>query len=93
MTTRTTETKASTTLTLRMRGSTKAKLDELAQHTRRSKSFLANDAITRYVERELEVVASIKRGMADMKAGRVVAHDVVMAEIDAVIDEAEKARG
>ena len=87
-----TELNVSTTLTLRMQGSTKAKLEKLAQHTRRTKSFLANEAIEGYVDRELEIVAAINRGLADMAAGRVVPHAEVMAEIDATIDAAEKAR-
>lgn len=71
-----------------MSGSTKAKLEALADRTDRSKSYLANHAIERYLERELEVVESIHRGLADMEAGRVVSHDQAMAEIDAVIEAA-----
>lgn len=71
-----------------MRDSTKAKLTELAGHTSRSKSYLANDAIERYLDHELAIVAGIQRGVADMEAGRVVSHDQAMAEIDAAIDAA-----
>lgn len=79
---------SSTTLTVRMQASTKAKLDALAGHTRRSKSFLANEAIERYLDRELDIVAGIHRGLADMEAGRVVSHAQAMAEIDEAIDVA-----
>ena len=36
--------------------------------------------------RERSIIAGIKRGLADMKAGNTVPHDVAMAEVDAVID-------
>nr|WP_292339277.1 hypothetical protein [Mesorhizobium sp.] len=40
------------------------------------------------------MIEGIKRGIADAKAGRVVPHDVAMAEIDAMIEagEAERTR-
>lgn len=78
-------------MTVRMRGSTKAKLAELAGHTRRSKSFLANDAIERYLDRELEIVAGIHRGLADAVAGRATPHDEAMRQIRQVIAQAQKA--
>ena len=80
-------------MTVRMLETTKAKLGELAGHTRRSKSYLANDAIERYLDRELEIVAGIDRSMADMEAGKVIPHDQVMDDIDATIEAAAKARG
>ena len=78
----------STTLTVRLPRELKDRLGELAELTRRSKSFLAGEAIAGYVERELEIVAGIERGLADMRAGRVVPHDQVMADIDATIEGA-----
>jgi len=75
--------KASTTLTVRMPASTKSKLAALAARTNRSKSYLVNDAIERYLERELEIVEGIEKGLADMKAGNVVHHDEAMARIRA----------
>lgn len=72
-----------------MSGSTKAKLEALADQTRRSKSFLANDAIERYLARELEIVEGIQRGLADMEAGRVVPHDDAMSRIRATIERVQ----
>lgn len=90
MTTQSTDSQpASTTLTVRMSGSTKAKLEALADQTRRSKSFLANDAIERYLARELEIVEGIQRGLADMEAGRVVPHDDAMSRIRATIERVQ----
>jgi predicted transcriptional regulator len=83
---------ASTTMTIRVSPETKTKLERIAADTRRSKSFLAAEAVSAYVERELEIIDGIKRGMADAAAGRVVPHDEAMAELYAVIDAAEAKR-
>ena len=83
---------ASTTLTVRLSPDLKARLGELARQTSRTSSFLAGEAIAGYVERELEIVAGIERGLEDMKAGRVIAHKDVMADIDAAIKKAKTGR-
>lgn len=76
----------STTMTIRLNAELKQKLDRLAQGTRRSRSFLAAEAVSAYVERELEIIEGIEHGLADVKAGRIVSHDEAMAEVEAVID-------
>ncbi|MER8977333.1 MULTISPECIES: CopG family ribbon-helix-helix protein [unclassified Mesorhizobium] len=83
---------ASTTMTIRVSSETKLKLERIATDTRRSKSFLAAEAVSAYVDRELDIIEGIKRGMEDAAAGRVVPHDDAMAEIDAVIESAEARR-
>jgi predicted transcriptional regulator len=83
---------ASTTMTIRVSTEVKAKLERLADDTRRSKSFLAGEAVAAYVEHELTIIEGIQRGAADVEAGRVVTHDDAMAEINAAIDDAKAAR-
>jgi len=83
---------SSTTMTIRLSSETKQKLDRLAVDTRRSKSFLAAEAVSAYVERELEIIEGIRRGMADVEAGRVVPHDEAMAEVQAAIDTAKRGK-
>jgi predicted transcriptional regulator len=83
---------ASTTMTIRVSVETKEKLDRIAADTRRSKSFLAAEALAAYADRELEIIAGIKRGMADAETGHVTPHDEAMAEIYAAIDAAESKR-
>ena len=46
----------STTLTIRLPAEAKARLGQLAKQTRRSRSFLAADAVTEYVTRELAII-------------------------------------
>jgi predicted transcriptional regulator len=79
-------------MTIRVPSETKRKLERLAADTRRSKSFLAAEAVSAYVERELEIIDGIRRGLADLEAGRVVSHDAAVAEIQAVIEAAKTDR-
>jgi predicted transcriptional regulator len=79
----------STTMTIRVSREVKEKLERLAHNTRRSRSYLAAEAVSAYVERELEIIDGLQRGLADVKAGRVVSHQEAMAELYAVIDAAQ----
>ena len=80
----------SETVTVRLNPETKSRLEALAQHTRRTKSFLAGEAIADYVDRELAIVEAIHRGLEDVKAGRTVSHDAAIARLHAAIDRAVK---
>lgn len=75
----------STTMTIRLDPRLKAKLGRLADGTRRSRSFLAAEAVEAYVDRELAIVEGIERGLADMEAGRTVSHEAAMASVRRVI--------
>ncbi|MBY3295222.1 ribbon-helix-helix protein, CopG family [Rhizobium laguerreae] len=80
----------STTMTIRVRPDVKEKLDRIAADTQRSKSFLAGEAVAAYVERELEIIEGIKRGMADAEAGRVIPHEQAVGEMRKVIEDAKR---
>jgi predicted transcriptional regulator len=82
----------SETMTIRLDGEVKRKLERLSESSSRSKSYLAAEAVAAYVDRELEIVEGIERGLADADAGRVVPHEEAMARIDAVIEAAEQRR-
>jgi predicted transcriptional regulator len=82
----------STTLTVRLAPKVKQRLGRLAQQTKRTKSFLAGEAIACFVERELDIVDGIKRGLADMKAGRLLPHDEAMQQIRATIHRARRTK-
>ncbi|SFB17581.1 Predicted transcriptional regulator [Rhizobium sp. NFR07] len=81
---------ASTTMTIRVRPDVKEKLDRVAEVTKRSKSFLAGEAVAAYVDRELEIIDGIKRGMADATAGRVLPHDKAIAGMREVVEAARR---
>ena len=81
---------ASTTMTIRLSPEIKEKLGRLAHDTRRTKSYLAGEAVSAYVDRELDIIDGVQRGMTDVRAGRVVPHDQAMAEIDALLEAASR---
>ena len=83
---------ATETMTIRVSAETKRKLERIAAGTRRSKSFLAGEAVSAYVDRELEIIEGIKRGLADVEAGRIVPHDEVMADARRIIADARRER-
>jgi predicted transcriptional regulator len=58
-----------TTLTIRLPEETKQSLEQLAEATGRSKSFLALDAIRAYLEREAWQVAQIQEAVGEADAG------------------------
>ena len=49
----------------------KARLEKLAALTHRSRSYISNEALERYLAEEESFIASIKKGLKDAKAGRV----------------------
>jgi predicted transcriptional regulator len=75
----------SETITIRVSSDLRAKLELLAESTRRSKSFLAGEAVSRFVKSEAEIIEGIKEGLADIEAGRVMPHDQAMKRIRATI--------
>lgn len=78
----------STTMTIRLDPQLKAKLGRLADGTRRSKSFLAAEAVEAYVDRELAIIEGIECGLADAKAGRTISHEDAMASLRQTIEDA-----
>jgi predicted transcriptional regulator len=80
----------STTLTVRVSPQVKKQLGRLAAHTRRTRSYLAGEAITNFVARELAIVEGIKRGLDDMHAGRLVPHKSAMRRLRATVKRIAK---
>jgi predicted transcriptional regulator len=64
---------------------TSKRLEELSALTRRSKSFLANEAIERYLSEEEAFIASVKQGMADVEAGAVYSTDEMREQLQAFV--------
>jgi len=59
----------SAVLTLRLNADTKNKLDQLANATHRSKSFLAAEAISRYLELEAWQISEIESSIKEADNG------------------------
>ena len=65
------------TLSIRIDADTKKRLDALSKRSKRSKSFLAAEAIAAYVESEEWQLGEVQAGIADLDSGHVVSHDKV----------------
>ena len=68
---------SSSTLSIRLDTRTKAKLDALAKASRRSKSFLAAEAIEAFVAAETWQLGEMEAGIKDLDANRAVDHGEV----------------
>jgi len=59
----------STTITVRLEGEVKDRLDRLAESTQRSKSFLASEAIREFVENNEWQIAETRAALKEADAG------------------------
>jgi RHH-type rel operon transcriptional repressor/antitoxin RelB len=65
------------TLSIRIDSNTKERLDALSKRSRRSKSFLAAEAIAAYVESEEWQLGELQAGIAELESGKGVSHEKV----------------
>lgn len=82
----------SSVLSIRLDPGVKAKLDRLAKSSRRSKSFLAAEAIAAYVEAEAWQIAEIHEGMGELDADKGLEHKKVEAWLQSWGKKAESRR-
>jgi predicted transcriptional regulator len=72
----------STTLTIRLDSKLKKKLDKLADSTKRSKSFLASEAIASFVEHNEWQIKEIKEGIKEADADDFASNEEVKMTFD-----------
>jgi predicted transcriptional regulator len=65
------------TLSIRLDPATKQRLDALARRSKRSKSFLAAEAIAAFVEQEEWQLGEIHAAIEELDAGRAIGHEKV----------------
>ena len=68
---------ASEQFSLRLSKDTKSRLEKLAQATGRTKAFLANDAIEKYLEMEAWQISAIQDGLKDVDNNNLIEYDVI----------------
>lgn len=81
-----------TTVTFQTTPETKARLDQLATITRRSKSFLSNVAVEQYLAEEEDFIAHVQAGIAAADAGQVFTGAEVKQHLHAAIDKVSAAK-
>ena len=56
-------------------------LDSLAAAQHRPRSYLINEAITNYIEMHAYQDALVRKGLEDMRKGRIVTHDELVERL------------
>ena len=65
------------TLSIRIDAETKRRLDVLSKRAKRSKSFLAAEAIAAYLESEEWQLGELQSGIAELDADQSISHEKV----------------
>jgi RHH-type rel operon transcriptional repressor/antitoxin RelB len=72
-------------VTVRLSGNLKTKLEALARTTKRSKSYLAAEAIAAYVALNEWQIAEIEAGVAELDSGHVVSEEEAEERYDRLL--------
>src|ERR1700719_2681163 len=71
---------AEKTTTIRMNGATLKRVDGVARAMSRSRAWVINQAVERYIDYEEWFVAEVKEALKEVRAGAVVEHEAVMRQ-------------
>jgi predicted transcriptional regulator len=74
-----------TVVSVRLPGEVLEQLDELAQETDRSRSYLIGQAVREFVEREYTSLTAVKEGEREIEAGKGIPHEQVSSYIDDLV--------
>jgi len=74
------------TVTFHTSSENKSRLERLAKATKRSKSYLSNEALERYLETEEEFVDAVLQGIEQADAGNVHTSAEVKDHLHSAID-------
>src|SRR5215217_4211080 len=78
-----TDMSSTTTVTVRLSNEAKAKLDALAKSIKRSKNFLAAEAIAAYVDENAWQIEATQRAIAEAdRGGESYAHEEIMSYLE-----------
>ncbi|MPZ29434.1 MAG: hypothetical protein GEV13_00290 [Rhodospirillales bacterium] len=80
-------------LNVRLAPETLRKLDAVAAATRRTRSFIANEALEAWIDREIEIIEDLRVGFEEIRSGKGIPHERVMRDIDLAVQRAVKRTG
>jgi predicted transcriptional regulator len=78
---------AAKSITIRTEPDIVEKLSALAKSMDRSRNWVIEDALKQYIEQQARYVEGIEQARASMERGEGIAHEDLMAEMDALIEE------
>lgn len=83
------EAMSDTTITVRVSQEMKDRLEAIGSSYKRSKSFLASEALKRYIQNEEAYLEGIREARADLSEGRHYTNQQVFEQIDEAISKIE----
>ena len=78
---------AGNTITIRTDPEITQKIETLAMAMNRSRNWVIEDALKQYIETQAWQIEGVKEAMAAMDRGEGIAHEDVMAEMEALIEK------
>ena len=74
-------------ITIRTEPDIVEKLSVLAKSMERSRNWVIEDALKQYIEQQARYVEGVEQAITSLERGEGIAHEDLMAEMDALIDE------
>lgn len=78
---------AAKSITIRTKLEIVEKLSALAKSMDRSRNWVIEDALAQYIEQQARYVEGVEQARASLERGEGIAHEDLMAEMDALIEE------
>ncbi len=66
---------------------TKRRLEALAAATRRTKTFVLEEALNHYLDLNEWQIKSIEEGLEDARAGRIITHETLVAKWERRVED------
>ena len=74
-------------VSFKLEANTKRRLEALAAATRRTKTFVLEEAINHYLDLNEWQIKSIEEGLEDARAGRVITHETLVAKWERRVED------
>ena len=74
-------------VSFKLETNTKRRLEALAAATRRTKTFVLEEAINHYLDLNEWQIKSIEEGLEDARAGRIITHETLLAKWERRVED------
>jgi len=74
-------------VSFKLETNTKRRLEALAAATRRTKTFVLEEALNHYLDLNEWQIKSIEEGLEDARAGRIITHETLVAKWERRVED------
>jgi len=74
-------------VSFKLETNTKRRLEALAAATRRTKTFVLEEALNHYLDLNEWQIKSIEEGLEDARAGRIITHETLLAKWERRVED------